>query len=960
MFAEPWAHDAQGYELRGRAASPRDTYDYQSALVDLAVWRYKDALRARDRAGADAARADLRRIGARLRAEGGDWWLSQARARVVVLALENDDPDAAADEVLAFHADVRTTSRGDLEDNQRLTDARVFVDACLTFLVDPRSVGHRREGDVVDAMVPVHEVLRASWCSVPALEDKRHEALRMRAALHGAARPASPEWTPPGDVPPVSEGESPAGVQARMAAAAAVVADAKAGKSPEHLVRVLDDMAALVSEGYGQHTVALAAGVLADAALTVAEIHDDPAPLFAAADRLSDSPSLAHLLRARAHIVAGDISSAASEVEAGLSASDGARPGLLPHLYAMLGWTIAQRVPEQLDAAIAACRTVRDRGRADITPADLPLARLLVEKALNRTTPAGEAMSLLREALTLCGRPGTDNQAVAQEAKDALAVLTGRGDVDERLHAWRSAVRSTGNAPATTQMRLATAWVRWALGTNRIEPVAEAYHHLVSLIPVAVRVRYRTDAQARVLAAVREHTEEAGYWLARAHRYRDAVVALETGRAVALSALIERDDPVVAQALCEADRADLLDRYRDALAGVDACEHGHGDSHSAWALVMAVAREIADVIGADPVAPAVEYADIAGATDDGAVVYVAAADASGYALVVAGRQDPQCVWLPDLNRGVVEEWLEDQSGTPDERAQLMKGDLDRLWTGGMRDLLAYYARGPIVTLVPVGVMTSVPLHATPSRAGQFSALRYAPNARTLRWCEVRARAFAGHPARVLVADVPQAAGEEQPLGQAAAEAAAVEAVWSDQCTRLPSATWARFEPIAHAYDVWHIACHGHVEPRAVLNSALGFTDTWVTIRDLRDRFHSEPRRLAIVSACDMLNVGEDMPNESIGLPSALLQLGFAGVIAASWKVGDLASAYLMARFHHEWRSGGAHPAVALTVAQRWLQGATIEDLAAFAPSLPLPDARYGRPRPFAHPWHWAAFAYTGG
>ncbi len=177
------------------------------------------------------------------------------------------------------------------------------------------------------------------------------------------------------------------------------------------------------------------------------------------------------------------------------------------------------------------------------------------------------------------------------------------------------------------------------------------------------------------------------------------------------------------------------------------------------------------------------------------------------------------------------------------------------------------------------------------------------------------------------------------------------------CTTRSGATWAEFARVAPDHDVWHIACHGHAEPHAIMESRLAFADRQVTINDLRDRFPFAPRRLAIVSACDMHTTGTDLPNETIGLPSALLQLGFAGVIAASWPVNDRATAYLMVRFHREWRRGEVHPAVALTTAQRWLRDATPADLVALAPGLRPPD---DGPRPFAHPVFWAAFAYTGG
>ncbi|WP_410597365.1 hypothetical protein [Amycolatopsis sp. lyj-23] len=709
VFAEPWEHEARGYELRSLATSAEKN-EREIATLDLLVWRYETAFRNGDRPGAQAVREELRATAARLRADDPGWNLSAARFRMVGLAVDAGELTAAAHEVLAYFEDVRDLSEKDLEHNDGRSQARLFFHTCLVFLGDPRSVGHPEEAGVTAAMTKIGDLLRASDYLTMDLENTYREAMRLRAAMHGATRPAAPEWVPPAVGTGADADPAPAPqVRTRLQHAATVVAAAKAGTKPEALAAALDDMAALVTASGD----ARAAGVLADAALTVAEAHDDPAPLFAAAERLPAASPLARLLRARAHLIAGRLEEAVTEAGAALTEPGGARGEIRSHLHAVRGWTLVQLDPARLDDGIDECRRGRESARVKRTPADLPLARLLVEKALHQDTPVEHAVPLLREARALGRRSGPDAGLVAQEAESALAVLTGRGDLGRRARAWRTAVGHGERAPVAARLRLATAWVRWALGTNEIEPAAEAYHHLVSLIPDAIRVRYRPEARTRVLTALREHTEEAGYWLARAGRFRDAAVALETGRAVALSTLVERDDPRMAEALHEAGRGDLLDRYRQALAEVDAHERAPGGTgHRAWTEFRTVTREIADVIGADPAQPAVEYADVTAATGDGAIVYVAAARASGYAMVVAAQHDPQCVWLPELARGAVEAWLRDQAGYFARRALRLKRDLDRLWASGLRDLLAFYAHGPIVTLVPVGVMTLLPLHAT--------------------------------------------------------------------------------------------------------------------------------------------------------------------------------------------------------------------------------------------------------
>ena len=61
--------------------------------------------------------------------------------------------------------------------------------------------------------------------------------------------------------------------------------------------------------------------------------------------------------------------------------------------------------------------------------------------------------------------------------------------------------------------------------------------------------------------------------------------------------------------------------------------------------------------------------------------------------------------------------------------------------------------------------------------------------------------------------------------------------------------------------------------------ALCFADAEVGIEQLGTEIRHAPRRLAILLACESLLTSSSLPNETLGLPSALLQLGFAGVIA---------------------------------------------------------------------------------
>lgn len=168
-------------------------------------------------------------------------------------------------------------------------------------------------------------------------------------------------------------------------------------------------------------------------------------------------------------------------------------------------------------------------------------------------------------------------------------------------------------------------------------------------------------------------------------------------------------------------------------------------------------------------------------------------------------------------------------------------------------------------------------------------------------------------------------------------------------------TWAEFRDAAERHTVWHLACPGDAEPADIYASRLFFADRAATLADVAAELKPDRRRLAVLSACSTNLVGSTMPNEVVGLPSALLQIGFAGVIATGWAVDDLAATYLMTAFYQFWCADGDEPAVALHRARHWLRNATGADLAALIPeSAPPPGDQ-----PYAQPRYWAAFAYIG-
>jgi CHAT domain-containing protein len=133
-------------------------------------------------------------------------------------------------------------------------------------------------------------------------------------------------------------------------------------------------------------------------------------------------------------------------------------------------------------------------------------------------------------------------------------------------------------------------------------------------------------------------------------------------------------------------------------------------------------------------------------------------------------------------------------------------------------------------------------------------------------------------------------------------------------------------------------------------------------------------RLAILSACETALPGLDNIDEVVSLPVGLMQAGVAGVIASLWSVSDLSTMLLLTKFYELWREQHLPADQALRQAQIWLRDSTndekvIEFQTAIDNTRMSPATAQQlynelawdpkNERSFAHPFHWAAFSYTG-
>ena len=144
------------------------------------------------------------------------------------------------------------------------------------------------------------------------------------------------------------------------------------------------------------------------------------------------------------------------------------------------------------------------------------------------------------------------------------------------------------------------------------------------------------------------------------------------------------------------------------------------------------------------------------------------------------------------------------------------------------------------------------------------------------------------------------------LGAASTEVRTLAAEYG-QATVLAggSATTARVLAAIDGAGLAHIAAHGVFRADSPMFSSLRLDDGPMTVHDV-ERLRRAPFRL-ILPSCEsglLAPVGAD---ELLGLASALLPLGTAGIVASVAQVNDRAAAPLMLALHRRLRAAGPGP-----------------------------------------------------
>jgi len=280
------------------------------------------------------------------------------------------------------------------------------------------------------------------------------------------------------------------------------------------------------------------------------------------------------------------------------------------------------------------------------------------------------------------------------------------------------------------------------------------------------------------------------------------------------------------------------------------------------------------------------------------------------------------------------------------------------------------------SLIPGGRLSLLPLHAAGFDAVTFT---YTPSARALRAARGAARERAkGTP---MFLGIGNPLPNRKPLAFARTEVEEIAlrfALGSQLLLIERKATLAETKKALPGATHLHFSCHGTFDVREPLDSALFLSgDDKLTLRDLLDGgLDLSAARLAVLSACQTGIVDFDkIPDEAIGFPAGFMQAGVPGVVSTLWPVDAISTALLLARFYRCYLVDGTTPAAALHQAQVWLRDATAAELrladyyerqfrASGRRDKPAYDAAHHyrhnpAAKPFAHPYHWAAFTFSG-
>nr|WP_290225481.1 CHAT domain-containing protein [Trichocoleus desertorum] len=621
--------------------------------------------------------------------------------------------------------------------------------------------------------------------------------------------------------------------------------------------------------------------------------------------------------------------------------------------------------------------------------------------------PIDWAESMINLATAYSKRIGGDR---AQNIEDAIAAYRNSLEIftPELLpDGCRRTARSLGNL---------------YFGETRWKEAVSVYQIALQAAETLYQSANLLDSKAAELSETADLPRRAAYALGRSGEFQQAIEILERGRARGLSESLNRDRADLTQLQqTHPDLYQDYQTIANQLRNLESQQRNRMTSTERHSLTPGALRDsaialrqqldtliqsIRQIPGYEKFLSLPTFDDVCCAVKiDCPLVYLVPTSAGSLALIVM-IDNIEPVWLNHLPESKLREILYGPADNPklsrwfgahqdfrnDAKANYLAWceEIDRstcqLWEPLMQPLIQHLKEHQFhqATLIPTGLLSFLPLHAAwiehPTRpTGRRYALddihfTYAPNARSL----TAARAITPRsPAESILAinnprqDLPNSKREVE---------AAIATFPQSTVLKHGDATVEAVKKALVGVATVHFSCHGTANLTDPLNSGLLMSDGLLTLRDIfvLNLADQGGLRLAILSACETGLSGIKNADEAVSLPTGLLQAGVAAVIASLWSVSDLSTMLLLTKFYDLWRSEKPLPPdQALRQAQIWLRDTTNEEkIAEFKAFIPAFAGTRLSPttaqelynelaweakneRSFAHPFHWAAFTYTG-
>ncbi len=535
-------------------------------------------------------------------------------------------------------------------------------------------------------------------------------------------------------------------------------------------------------------------------------------------------------------------------------------------------------------------------------------------------------------------------------------------------------------------------WGRWALDRQAWQESALAYRRCLESIIVLLAGNVARHHKEAWLEPAAEVPSRVAYAYAMAGDLVTAAALFEQGRGFLLNETGEW------RRRLQEEHPDLYARLRGAIAAADvmagavrtvtprtlACPLATGQPERVYRELDEVISQVESVVS--------ETSDRGSRPDsapgylpDAWIVRLAPGPQSSIALVSPpAAEKVTLIPLAGASEAALEEQLAVFRAGSEQRQTAPEA-----WHAALDDVAGWLGRevgqalmevipaGSEIVVIGGGALGLLPLHASrlpgTTQAGPQYLLdqiriRHAPNIASVRLGQPGTGA--AHPSRVFLVDDPRPS--TLPIREARLDQAMLTRYFRECiAVRGPQATRATVLRIIAegGCDVIHLSCHAAANVTRPMESAFLLAgDDSMTVRDLFGASAGQAR-LGVLAGCETGVAGGSLPDEALGLPTALLAAGLTGVIASAWAIPDhLVTAVLLARFYELWQVDDQPPAEALRQAQRWVRDSTNGEKTADYPW--YGGAYCGRTggaahrmwlaaRTHQHPYWWAGFTYTG-